>query len=198
MTDIPATRASLLLRLREPRDEAAWKEFVELYAPLVYNYARKHGLQDADAMDLSQEVIVAVAGAVGGLEYDPQRGSFRSWLFTIVYRRLLNWRRRQRIRPKGTGDTGMHKLLEQCPDGIEEDADWQAEWDQRVFTWACERVRRDVSETTWRAFWQTAVEGKPGKEVAASLDLSVTAVYLARSRVVARLKAIVQSVEQDL
>jgi RNA polymerase sigma-70 factor (ECF subfamily) len=68
MADIPATRASLLLRLRDARNEAAWKEFVALYAPIIYNYASKHGLQDADAMDLSQEVIVPVPEAVSGLE----------------------------------------------------------------------------------------------------------------------------------
>src|SRR5689334_632321 len=92
MAEIPTTRASLLLRLRDPEDEAAWREFVELYAALVYNYARKQGLQDADAADLTQEVLRAVAGAVGRLDYDPRRGAFRNWLFTIVRNKLANWR----------------------------------------------------------------------------------------------------------
>src|SRR5271169_167794 len=99
MAEIPTTRASLLVRLRDPRDQAAWREFVDLYAPLIYNYARKQGLQDADAVDLSQEVISAVAGAVGQLDYDPARGSFRNYLFTVLWRKLLNWRRAQRTRP---------------------------------------------------------------------------------------------------
>src|SRR5438067_13267951 len=98
MAEIPRTRASLLVRLRDPRDEAAWTEFVNLYAPLIYGYLRKQGLQDADAVDLSQEVISAVAGAVGRLDYDPHRGTFRTWLFTVVRRKLSNWRRAQRIR----------------------------------------------------------------------------------------------------
>src|SRR5258707_2128365 len=92
MAEIPPTRASLLLRLRDPQDEAAWRQFIDLYAPLVYGYARKQGLQDADAADLSQEVLGAVAGGVGRLEYDPQRGAFRNWLFTVVPRKLSNWR----------------------------------------------------------------------------------------------------------
>src|SRR5438105_838235 len=101
MAEIPLTRASLLARLHDARDEAAWREFVDLYAPLVYGYARKQGLQDADAADLSQDVLGAVAAAVGRLEYDPHRGAFRNWLFTIVRRKLSNRRRAQRSRPDG-------------------------------------------------------------------------------------------------
>jgi RNA polymerase sigma-70 factor (ECF subfamily) len=171
---------------------------VELYAPLIYGYARKHGLQDADALDLSQEVLGAVAGAVGRLEYDPGQGSFRNWLHTVVWRRLSNWRRAQRTRPRGSGDAAIQHLLEQRPAREEQEAEWQAGWDRRVFTWACERVRRDVTEVTWQAFWRTAVDGRPGKEVAASLGLSIAAVYLARSRVVARLKELVRSVQEAL
>src|SRR5437764_13203233 len=101
MAEFPPTRASLLLRLRDSRDEAAWREFVELYTPLVYGYGRKQGLQDADAADLAQDVLVAVAGAVGRLEYDPKRGSFRNWLFTVVRHRLSNWRAAEEIRSHG-------------------------------------------------------------------------------------------------
>src|SRR4051794_25151284 len=188
MADIPPTRASLLVRLRDARDEEAWRQFVDLYAPLVYAYARKQGLQDADAADLSQEVLRAVAGGVGRLEYDPGRGAFRNWLFTVVRRKLATWRQAQGGRAQGSGDTGTHRLLEQCPapDGAE--AEWEAEWERRLFGWACERVRRDVTDSTWQAFWRTAVDGRPGKEVAADLGMSVAAVYLARSRVLARLQ----------
>src|SRR5215469_12699738 len=104
MAEIPPTRASLLLRLRDAQDRDAWREFVDLYAPLVYGYARKQGLQDADAADLGQEVLAAVAGAVGRLEYDPGRGSFRNWLFTLVRRKLLNWRAALRNKVNGSGD----------------------------------------------------------------------------------------------
>ncbi len=196
MAEIPPTRASLLLRLRDPRDQAAWSEFVDLYAPLIYNYARKQGLQDADAVDLSQDVLSAVAGAIGQLDYDPGRGSFRNWLFTVVWRKLLNWRRAQKTRLRGSGDSDIHQLLEQCPVPLGEQEEWQTEWQRRVFAWACEQVRKDVTEATWQAFWRTAVAGEPGKQVAAELGLSVAAVYLARSRVVARLKVLVQSVPE--
>src|ERR1700733_15469555 len=116
MGEVPLTCASLLVRLRDPQDEAAWAQFVDLYTPLFYGYARKQGLQDADAADLSQEVLSAVAGAVGRLEYDPRRGAFRNWLFTVVRRKLSNWRMAQRSRPDSGGQASMeHAWLEQLP-----------------------------------------------------------------------------------
>jgi RNA polymerase sigma-70 factor (ECF subfamily) len=197
MAEIPPTRASLLVRLRDPRDATAWQEFVALYAPLIYGHARKQGLQDADAIDVSQEVISAVAGAVGRLDYDPNRGTFRRWLFTVVRRKLSNWRRAQKHRPRGSGDTATHHMLEQCPAPPDGEAEWDTEWEQHLYAWACAEVRRSVTATTWQAFWRTAVEGQPGKQVAADLGLTVAAVYHARSRILARLKELVHSVQDS-
>ncbi len=193
MADIPPTRASLLVRLRDPRDEAAWRQFVDLYAPLVYGYARKQGLQDADAADLCQEVLGAVAGGVGRLEYDPQRGAFRNWLFTVVRRKLASWWASPAQRTRGSGDSDTHRLLEQSPAPDER----EAEWERRLFAWACEQVRRDVTDSTWQAFWRTAVDGQPGKQVAADLGVSVAAVYLARGRVLARLQEWVRFAQES-
>jgi RNA polymerase sigma factor (sigma-70 family) len=196
MASFPETRPSLLVRLRDPRDEGAWRQFVDLYAPLVYGYLRKQGLQDADAADLSQDVLGAVAGAVSQLEYDPARGSFHSWLFTVVRRKLANWRAARAHRAHGSGDTAVHELLEQhvAPDRME--AEWEAEWRRGLVDWAGEQVRRRASETTWQAFWRTAVEGQPGKRVAADLGLSVAAVYQARSRVLAWMKELLRSAQE--
>src|SRR5438309_8393167 len=102
MDDSATTRPSLLVRIRDAGDGEAWTQFVEIYAPLVYGFARKHRLQDADAADLTQDVLRAVAGAVGRLDYDPQRGSFRSWLFTVVRNKLRNFRANQERRCQGT------------------------------------------------------------------------------------------------
>jgi RNA polymerase sigma-70 factor (ECF subfamily) len=196
MADIPPTRASLLVRLRDPADGSAWAEFVDLYAPLVYGYARKQGLQDADAADLSQDVLGAVASAIGRLEYDPKRGAFRNWLFTVVRHKLSNWRRARRSRPDERNGTVSDRELDQCPAPDAEVAKWEAEWEDRVFTWACEQVRRDVTPATWLAFWRTAIEDQSGKEVAAELGTSIAAVYRARSRVLARLREVVQSAQE--
>src|SRR5947208_5064085 len=154
MADIPSTRASLLVRLRDSRDEAAWTEFVDLYAPLIYGYLRRQGLQDADAMDVSQEVISTIARAVSRLAYDPKRGSFRNWLFTVVRRKLSNWRRAQRSRPDRNANAATNGALEQCPAADQQDAVWEDEWEQRLFAWACAQVRPEVADHTWQAFWR--------------------------------------------
>jgi len=196
MAQIPPTRASLLVRLRDPRDQAAWREFVDLYAPLVYSYARKQGLQDADAADLGQEVLRVVAGAVGRLEYDPQRGSFRNWLFTVVRSKLSSWRRARRNRPPGSNNTSSPQLLEQYPAPQGMEAEWETEWERSLFAWACDQVRPHVTDVTWQAFWKTAIEGQPSKQVAADLELTVATVYVARDRILTRLKELVQSVQE--
>jgi RNA polymerase sigma-70 factor (ECF subfamily) len=191
MGKIPATRASLLLRLRDPENEVAWREFIGLYGPLIYGYARKQGLQDADAADLSQEVLGSVAGAIGRLDYDPARGAFRNWLFTVVRRRLSTWRRRRRNEPGAT----IPGILEHCP--APDEAWWEVEWEQQLFRWACHEVRREVTERSWEAFWRTAIDAQSGAEVAAALEMSVAAVYGARSRIVARLKELVKSAQES-
>jgi RNA polymerase sigma-70 factor (ECF subfamily) len=196
MADFPATRASLLVRLRDPHDGVAWGQFVDLYAPLIYGYVRKQGLQDADAADVCQDVLTAVAGAVGRLDYDPARGAFRNWLFTVVRNKILNWRATRANKAIGSGDSATQKRLEQCPAPDTDDAEWQAEWDRRLFAWACEQVRPSVTAATWQAFWRTAFEDQPGKRVAADLGMSVAAVYLARGRVLARLKDLIRSAEE--
>jgi RNA polymerase sigma-70 factor (ECF subfamily) len=183
----PTTRVSLLVRLRDAGDAAAWQEFVRLYAPLVYRYGRRHGLQDADAGDLTQEVLRAVSAAVGRLAYDPARGTFRGWLYTLARHKLCDLRERAGRQPRGSGDSGVRAVLEGQPAPEDEDQ-WDRDYRETVFAWAAERVRPAVSDTTWQAFWRTAVEGRSGKEVAGELGLTVAAVYLARGRVMARLK----------
>src|SRR3984893_4266903 len=111
MQESPATRASLLVRLRGG-DAGAWQEFVHLYAPLIYGFARKRGLQDADAADLMQDVMRSVSTAIGRLDYDRNQGTFRGWLFTITRNRVFNFLSARRIRPQGSGDTSTNRLLD--------------------------------------------------------------------------------------
>lgn len=197
MPDPPTTRASLLIRVRDARDGRAWAEFVELYAPLVYGYARRRGLQDADAADLTQEVLRSVAQAVKRWEYDPQRGTFRAWLYTVTRNKLNTFLTRRQRETRAAGDTGILQALEQQP-APEDDAAarWQHDYERRVFAWAAEQVRAASEEATWQAFEQTALEGKPAAEVATALGMSVGAVYVAKSRTLARLKAQVRLIEE--
>jgi RNA polymerase sigma-70 factor (ECF subfamily) len=193
--DSVSTRPSLLLRIRDSQDTLAWGEFAGMYAPVVYAFGRKHGLQDADAADLTQEVFRAVARAVGQFQYDTDRGGFRRWLFTIARNKLRDTIARCKRNPAGSGDTGIRQLIEQQPEPIDDDALWEEEYQRQRLDWAAQQVCGKVQKATWQAFWQTAVEGKSAEEVAVALKMSVGAVYIAKSRVIARLRKQIEEQE---
>jgi RNA polymerase sigma factor (sigma-70 family) len=195
MQPTPETRPSLLVRLRDGADADAWRLFVDLYGPLVYGLARKHGLQDADAADLTQDVFGSVAGAVRSLDYDPRRGSFRGWLYTVARNRLRDFQRRQQAR--GSGDTDVQEFLEEHPAPPEPDPDWDRDYERRAFAWAAEQAKVEFRENTWRAFWLTAVEGRSSEEAGRELGMSLGAVQVAKSRVLARLKEIVRPLLEE-
>ncbi len=186
MQTSPGTRVSLIVRICDERDMEAWSQFVEIYAPLVYGFLLRHGLQDADAADLTQEVLASVATAAKNLKYSAQRGPFRNWLFTVVKNRLRNFRRKSKRQTCGTGDTEAHQLLMQQPD--RNAVDWDQAHERRLFHYVADQVRGDFQESTWQAFWRTAVEGQAGKEVAESLGMTISAVYLAKGRVMQRIR----------
>lgn len=194
----PTTRRSLVLRLRNPDDEAAWAEFVELYEPFLYRLARRKGLQDADALDLCQDVFRAVATAIGRYDPDPAKGRFRGWLFRIARNLIVNVLVAQRRQVRGTGGTSVQQLLEAQPsDDLQARQEYETEFKRRAFQWAAEQVQPEFAASTWQAFWKTGVENRPVADVAKELGLSVGAVYVARSRVLARLRDRVQELTQD-
>jgi RNA polymerase sigma-70 factor (ECF subfamily) len=187
MHDPPDTRRSLIVKLRDPADATAWGEFVTLYEPVVYTLARNKGLQDADARDLCQEVFRTVAGAVD--RWEPHRGSFRGWLSRIARNLLVNFLTRQRLACRGSGATSVQQLLEAQPSAEPSAiAVCEAEYERHLFRCAADDIRGEFAPTTWQAFWQTAVEDRPTNDVATELGLSSGAVYVARSRVLARLR----------
>jgi RNA polymerase sigma factor (sigma-70 family) len=195
MRDTPTTRPSLLVRLRNPMDERAWVEFVEIYGPLIRQLARGRGLQDADAADLVQEVFRSVAVAIERYDPDPARGSFRGWLSTIARNLIVNLLNAQRRHPRGSGDTEIQRLLEAMPaPDSEESALFDAEYHRRLLHWAAERIKDEFSGTVWTAFWKTGVEGQSAEEAARALSLSVGTIYQYKSRVVARLRREIERV----
>jgi len=198
MVDSPATRPSLLVRLRDPRDQDAWQEFFQVYSSVIYGYARRQGMQDADAADLMQDVLRRVAASADKLDYDPRRGTFRGWLFTVTRNRFYDLTDRKRKQVQGAGGSEMLDQLNNQPaahDGA--DAAWEQEYQQGILRWAMERIRSEFQEATWQAFLLTALEGKSPQAVAEQLKTSAGSVYVAKSRVLARLRTEVQQWKDD-
>lgn len=195
---LPTTRNSLLIRLADPRDDVAWSEFVGLYESLVYRIARSQGLQDADAWDVSQEVFRAVARAVTRWVPDPERGSFRGWLFRVARNATLDWLAKRRVEPQGSGDTALQTLLNERPAPDPQTARIVvAEFRRQLFGWAARQIEPEFQPASWRAFWETAVTGRPAGDVARELSMSVGAVYVARCRITARLRTFIAQVDAD-
>jgi len=196
MDNSQATRSTLLVRLNDGQDSRAWPEFVEIYSPIIFEFARRYGLQDADAADLMQEVLRFVSRSICNFRYDRERGPFRGWLRAVARSRLHDfWAARKQNVP-GSGDTRVLDQLEQVPSEEDAEAVWEQEYRKSIFEWATEQIRDRFEDSTWQAFWQASVEGQSTKEVALALGMTEGAVYIAKCRVLARLRQKVQEIEE--
>ena len=195
----PETRPSLMLRLRDPQDQQAWTQFVSIYEPLVLRLLRQRGLQDADARDVAQQVVMAVTESVEHWEPDGQAASFRRWLFAIARNLAIKFIQRGPIRGparRGVGGSDVLTLLENLPEPDRRTvSEFDEEYRNEVFDWAAEKVRGEFRESTWQAFWRTCVLSESIADVADNLEMTVGNVYVARSRVIARLREIVEECE---
>jgi len=190
------TRPSLLLQIREPANHAAWEAFVRIYAPLIHGYCRRHELQDADAADVAQEVMRSVMTAIRRFEYDPGRGSFRGWLLTVTRNKVNTFLGARARRPQPASESTLLARIE-APNGATEEDRWDADYRQRLFEWACDKARQEIKPATWQAFSLTALDNQSAEEASAATGLSAGAVYVARSRVTARLRQLLSSVADD-
>ena len=196
MSEPMTSGSGLFARVRESSDDEAWQAFAQVYQPLIRNYGLRHGLQEADADDLSQSVLTTIVSVVRHFVFDSTRGSFRRWLLTVTRNEMYKHFNRQKRFPVGSGDTGVHQALDQRPGVADaDDPAWDREYQERIFTWATEQARHDFEETTWQAFWLTAVKLRPPSEAAEELKMTLGAVYTAKSRVLGRIRQLIQDAE---
>ena len=198
------TRRSLMTRLKNWDDQEGWREFFETYWKFLYTIARKTGLNDAEAQDVVQETIVAVAKKMRHFHYDPALGSFKAWLFLNVRSRITDYfRRRQCHLPSASGagpESGLGQTVEQIPDTRVTDleAAWEAEWKKALFETALGRVRQRVSPHQFQIFDLCAVQGLPLRKVTSALGVNLGQVYLARHRVARLVRREVQRLETKM
>lgn len=168
-------------------DADAWGRLARLYGPLVYAWCRRAGLQAADAEDVLQEVFVTVASRIGEFRHGGESDTFRGWLWAITRFKIGDWLRRREKQPVGAGGSEALERLQATPEPPElpeEEPVGPSGLHQR----ALELVRGEFEDRTWQAFWRVVVQGRDPADVAGELGLSRNAVYIARSRVLRRLR----------
>lgn len=188
MHNWPETNESLILRVKDPADAASWSQFLAIYRPVVVRMACGRGLQYADADDLAQQVFLSVAKAIESWESGASQPPFRVWLSRITRNAIVNALTRRKPDAPG-GSASVHEMLLELP---ERDADTSQqlleESRYQVMRWAANEIRSEFTELTWSLFWLTSIEGDNVAEVARLKDKTPGAVYMARFRVMQRLK----------
>jgi RNA polymerase sigma-70 factor (ECF subfamily) len=190
--DAPASHGSLapslLLRLRG-HDNEAWRRLAALYGPILDGWCRCAGLSEQDADDVKQEVFRSVAQHLGAFRRERPRDSFRGWLWRITHNKLRDFWRRQRHRPQAVGGTAaqqrFQELAQESEDSLPPDSPAES---GALYRRALDLLRAEFEARTWQAFWGVAVEGRAAADVAAELAMSPGAVYVAKSRVLRRLR----------
>ncbi len=183
------TSLSLLERLRQSPENEGWNRIVDLYTPLIRAWMRRYDVQDSDANDLVQEVLLTVSKELGTFEHRGQPGAFRGWLKAILINRLRKfWRARDR-HPQARGDSDIDARLAQLDDPSSEmSLIWNREHDQYVLRQLLALAEPHFESATWTAFCRVALDGKKPDVVAEELGISLNAVCLAKSRVLRRLR----------
>ena len=182
---------------QEPIDEAAWQSFVTYYGPKIHGWCRQGGLQEADAEDVAQDVLLRLARALRTFTYDPSR-TFRGWLRLVTQHALSDFFANRKRRPAaGSGDTGVLAVLETAQARDDLMALLNEEFTRVLVSKACEVVCARVEPQTWEAFLLTACENRPAEEVAALLGMNVAAVFKAKSRVLGFIREEVKRLDEQ-
>ena len=192
------------MRLRDARDEDAWAEFSAVYEPVIYRMTCRRltaagRMQDAEAREVVQEVLIAVAAAIDRFDPDHPSGSFRGWLSRVTRNATIDRLRRLSAQHETAGDSTVARKLDQAAAESSQEAKREFDSDRRkqLFRWAASRIRQRTGETNWMAFWKTAAEGRSIASVARELEISEGKVYVARCRILKRIRDLVHQRESE-
>lgn len=182
------TRASLLIRIKDPRNTQAWAEFHDLYAPLLYRYARARGLCHQDAEDVRSKCYEAIVRQIPHFDYDKQKGGFKAWLRTLVNRRVIDFLRKRR---EVLADTD--ELASLASDEAAVDQLWEEHWKQQHLRYCVQQAGLHVSAQSFEAFRLLVEEHRSVPEVCQHLNINANQVYKARARVLAAVRELMQA-----
>ena len=183
------TSLSLLAQLNQAGDGSAWSRLVTIYTPLIRNWLMQRGAKEQDADDVSQEVLAVVVRRMPEFQHNQRTGAFRAWLRTITVNCLRDFWKTRKNHPLGSGDSEMHEMLNQLsdPDSALSQL-WNEEHDRHVTRQLLQLIRDRFDSKTWQAFELYALQNLPADEVAKQLGITNNAVFIAKSRVLTRLR----------
>lgn len=193
-----ATRGSLLLRLRDLGDQQAWEDFVKLYAPMLFEWGLRNGLQESDAAEATQVVLFKLVAAMREFTYDPSQGHFRGWLRTVASNVARDLKRSQRKPGLGSGDSCVLEQLAQIstPSAIEDLANQLERAHRKELLLIAEmRVKLRVKPRNWQAYELLTYEGLSPAVIAKQLSMHVSDVYVAKSRIIKMLRKETEELE---
>jgi RNA polymerase sigma-70 factor (ECF subfamily) len=179
---VQTTSVSLLQRLRHAATDRDWRRFVEIYTPLLFHWVRQAHVGPPDDADVVQEVLILLLEKLPGFEYDAEK-SFRGWMRTVVVNKARDRLRGKRL-PINHDPAELAKLVDPCEDA----SIWEREHQAFVAAAAMKIMRAEFQETTWKACWEFVVAGRPAAEIAGELGISENGVYVAKCRVMRRLR----------
>lgn len=194
MTEFPETRSLLLANIQSLENREAWEEFTLLYRPAIYRMARRRGMQDSDAQDLTQDVLMRIAKSISDWEPRPEV-RFRHWLRRVATNTILTALTRSNRQP-AAGNSVADQAIAETPETNAITQELHLECRRERFQRAAAIVRSDVSPDTWEAFELTAIRGESCEHAAEVLGKSIGTIYAARSRIVKRLQIEVSRLEE--
>jgi RNA polymerase sigma factor (sigma-70 family) len=198
--DSLATRASLLERLKDLEDQDGWREFYQTYRKLIFSFALQHGLTGTEAEEVVQETVITVARNLPEFRYDPQRCAFKTWLLNLTLWRIQDQLRKRRpgvqFIERGPGESDGPAADSLAGPELGPFAElWQEEWKKHLFERALEHVKTQVEERQFQIFDLYALQDWPAREVARSLGVSLSRVYVVKHRISALLRKAIQRLE---
>jgi RNA polymerase sigma-70 factor (ECF subfamily) len=189
----PETRPSLILRLKGERNELAWMEFVSTYESFLRELVGRQGVAERDLLDVTQQLLAAIARSVEGWRDDGSPASFRRWLHRVARNVVIKFLARERRQiGGGRGGTDFLELLEHIPEQPSEEQ--LHGYKHELVLWSAHQVKGEFHETSWKAFWETVVAGRAVGDVARELGVTRGSIYMSRSRIMARIRIKIREV----
>jgi len=190
----PETRPSLIVRLRDSKDQSAWWVFAQTYEPFLQHLVSRLGVPAHHVPDVTQQIMIAIAASVDKWSNDGRDASFRRWVHTIARHSVIKFMSGVRRHPAPIGGSDAVAVLES--QAQRDDPATEQQYDHELVVWAADKVRHEFAASSWQAFTRTMIDGEPVGDVAESIGVSTGSIYMSRARIIARIRQIIEGVMQ--